>query len=349
MLFGSSKKKLVGLDIGSSSIKLAELEISKSGSRLNSFGIWPTPPGAVGQGDILSRTKVADAVRGLLGEVAIKAKSACVGVWGNAVIVKKISIPRMDSNLIAEQIRWEAEQYIPFDISEVNLEYHILQTSNQGGDNIDVLLVAAKRDFIVRFSEAIGGTGLRCAVVDVNSFALSNCFEANYGVFGETVALINVGSNFTNFVIIEKGEPVFCRDIMVGGLNYTTDLHKEMGVSPEEADALKLSAISKQEIPEEVVRIMQGTSESIADEVQHSFEFYAATAGGRKIERMFVSGGSSQVPGLVELISQTAGLKFEIFNPFRKIDYNPRKFTREYVSEISPIAAVVLGLAMRTP
>lgn len=256
-------------------------------------------------------------------------------------------MPKMDDALVAEQIKWEAEQYIPFDINEVTLDHHIIKKKSGGSESMDVLLVAAKQEFLFGFIEAIESAGLKCSVVDVGGFALANCFEANYGAPGGTIALLNIGAGVTNFVVVEAGEVIFSRDIPVGGFNYTSDINKAMGVSIPEAEALKVSASLGQEVPDEVNGIIASTTELVVDEIRNSFEFFNASSGGSGVNRLFVSGGSIFVPGLLEEISRALSISYEVLDPFHKISYDTGVFTAEYIDQIKSISPVVLGLAMR--
>ncbi len=341
-LFGSNK--LVALDIGTSSIKLAEIDQTSRGPILRKFGVYPLNPGIVDGGEIQDVGGVGQAIESLLKIAKSKRKQAVTGMWGNSVIVKKIAMPKMEPKLVAEQIKWEAEQYIPFDVNEISLEHHILEG---GAENMDVLLVAAKQEYLFRFLECLESGGLKCAIMDVAGFALANVFELNYGKLDGAVALLNIGAGLTNFVIVEKGQVIFCRDINVGGTIYTNEIAKGMGVSPEEAESLKVSASMGQAVPDEVNSIIAATTEQVIQEFQNSFEFYAATAGGSPITKLFVSGGSIYLPGLVEQIAQTTGLPFEMINSFSKLQYDQKAFTPDYIEQIKAISPVVLGLALR--
>ncbi len=346
MFFG--EKKLVAIDIGTTSLKLAEIESSRRGLVLKRFAIYPLNPGLVVGGEISDAAAVAQCISTLVKSNKIKTKFAATGLWGGSVIVKKISMPKMEASLVAEQVKWEAEQYIPFDINEISLEHHILK-NRANSDSLEVLLVAAKQDFVFRSVETIESAGLSCSVLDVSAFALANCFEANYGQLDGTVALLNIGASVTNLVVLDRGEVIFCRDIPVGGGSYTNEINKAMGVSLVEAESLKISASMGQEVPSEVNSIIAAASEQVVEEIRNSFEFYTATAAGANIQRLYVSGGSIYIPGLVEQLAKTIGAPYEIFDPFLKITYDQKMFTAEAISQIKAICPVAIGLAMRKP
>lgn len=343
-----SNKKLIGLDVGTSTIKLAELEVSRSGTKLVSFGLTPTPPGAVVGGEVMDSQGISDAIRHMLGEVKTKRRHVSTGLWGTAVIVKKITIPRMDESLVSEQIRWEAEQYIPFDVNEVNLEYKVLERVNQSAETMDIILIAARQENVFRFAEIVETSGLVCSVLDVGGFALANCFERNYGVLdGQVVSLLNIGASVITFVVFENGEIVFCRDVPVGGSTYNTEIQKAMGVSLEESEALKLGFSSGQPGPEELGRIIQSTHEILCDEVQSSLDFFRNTSSSGAISQCFVTGGGSRTAGLIDSLSRYMGVRVDVFDPFINISYNERVFSPQYVAQIRDFAAVAMGLGMR--
>jgi len=345
MFFNS--KKVIGLDIGTSSIKLAEMDVSRKGAQLLSFGFAPTPPNAVLGGDIIDISSVGMAIQSLLLELRTKRKNVATALWGTAVIVKKITIPRMDKKLVKDQIRFEAEQYIPFDINNISLAHHILSTSGSP-DTLDILLIAAQNELVNQYTQVIAGAGLNCSILDVSGFALANSFELNYGrMIGESIGIFNFGAAITNFVAIQNGEIIFCRDIPVGGASYTNEIHKAMSISVTEAEALKLSAGSRREVPDEVHSIISATNEAVMEEVRSSLDFLSATSNGISLNRCFYTGGSSATSGLIETIAKATDITMEAFNPFVTVKANPRKFSAEYLEQIRSFAGVATGLALR--
>ena len=345
MLFGSSK--VIGLDIGTSNIKLVELEVSRSGAELISFGVAPTPIASVSNGEILDSLPLSEVVMKIMEQLKSKRKRVCTGLWGNSVIVKRINVPQMDDSLLREQIKWEAEQYIPFDLAEVSIDYHVIP-SGRASDSMQVLLVAAKNETVFRYAELIENAGLECSVVDVNGFALANSFEFNYGSsHKEAIGLLNIGAACTNFVVLEAGQAAFVRDIPVGGGNYTADIQSQLGVSLDEAESLKISAGIGQEVPEEVFEVLNSSNELFLEELQRSIDFYQASSNALDIQKFFVTGGSLSVPNLLPSLQRGLNVSTEIFNPFKKVKYNPKKFGSDYIAQISNFIAVPLGLALR--
>lgn len=347
MMSWFGKKKVLGLDIGTTSIKIAELDVSRGGVALLAFGIAPTPPESFVGGDLADSQAISQAIRELVLKIKTKRKSISTGLGGTSVIVKRISIPKMDEKLVAEQIRWEAEQYIPYDINEVNLGYEILKTtSTSNNENMDLLLVAAVQSHVFKYTEAVVAAGLNLTVLDVSGFALANCFKKNYGdMAGQSVALLNIGAGATTMVVLENSEVVFCRDIPVGGLNYTLDLQKGLNVTQEEAEAIKLGVSSGQAVPSEAEKILQSSHELIREEIKASFDFFLNTAKSQKITRCFVTGGGAKVSGFVSQISKI--VPSEKFDPFFGIKVNAKDFSAEYINQVRDFAAVAVGLGLR--
>jgi type IV pilus assembly protein PilM len=344
-----SSKKVLGLDIGTNSIKVAEMTVSGRGATLDAFGFAPTPPNSVAAGELTDTTTLGLAVQSLLGDLKSKRKNICTGMWGTAVIVKKISVPKSDEKLIGEQLPFYAEQYIPFDINNISLSHYVIPSGNMA-DAVDVLLIAAQNELVVQYSQVVANSGASCSILDVSGFALANCFELNYGkIRRETVGVINFGAAVSNFVIISDGEIIFCRDIPVGGLNYTNEISKNMGITIPEAESLKMSAIGGREAPEDVQNIILSTNELITEEIRNSLDFLNATSGNVGLHRLYYTGGSATTPGLIETIQRVTGLRTEPFNPFNKIKFNSRRLSPEYLNQISPYASIAMGLGLRNP
>lgn len=347
MLFGS--KKVLGLDIGSSTIKLAEVDVSRGRATLNSFLMAPTPEGSVIGGDIIDQGLVSSAIAALVQELGSKRKSAAAGLWGSSIIVKKISIPRIDEKIVGEQIRWEAEQYIPFDINEVSLAFKILKGIPQSAETMEILIVAVRNEQSQKYIEIVESAGLKCSILDVGGFALANCFEQNYGVAeGQAVALLNIGASVTNLVIVDSGDVLFCRDIPVGGLTYTGEIQKSLSMSFSEAETMKLSVTSGQAAPDEVLQNIESTHEIVVDEIQGSFDFFLNTNANTTLKRCFITGGGSRTPGLLEQIGRATNVKCDHFDVFRDVKLNSRNISDGFAADIRDFAAIAIGLGMRS-
>ncbi len=342
-----SSKKVVGLDIGSSSIKIAELEVGRQGAKLLTFGIVPTPAGAMSYGDIHDIDSLSRVVRQLISDYKIKRKSAAVGLAGTAAIVKKITIPRIDHKLLKDQVRWEAEQYIPFDVNSISLDYHLIENTNTP-DMMDLLLIASQNDVVTSYTSVVQMAGLNLGILDVAGFALANIFEFNYGKLpGQTIGILNLGATTTNFVVIHDGDVVFSRDINAGGQNYTYEIHKELGVSIPEAETLKLSAVRGEGVPDEVHSLLSSMNETIKEEVRNNFDYFAGSASNLSLTQCFFTGGASDTPGLIESISQATSVRMEPMNPLMRITPAGKNLSPGFLSQTSTLSAVVLGLALR--
>jgi len=349
--FGKKKGQLVGVDVGSSAVKAVELKASgKPGAetyQLVNIGMEALPPEAIVDGAIMDSGAVIDAVQRLFAAQKIKTVDVATSVSGNAVIVKKISLPQMSPEELAESIHWEAEQYIPFDIADVAIDYEVVDSGGEGG-NMDVLLVAVKKDKIGDYTSAISQAGKTPQVVDVDVFALQNCYEVNYGLDpGQIVALLNVGASIMNINIIKGGSSIFNRDIALGGNQYTDAIQKELNLSFEQAEALKRGGHVEGAAPENLPPILHAVSDTIALEIQKTVDFFKATANEDHIDRMYLAGGTSKVPGLRDMLSERFEAGVEILNPFNAITYNPKDFDPDFINELGPQAAIAVGLAVR--
>jgi len=349
-MFGFGKAKaVVGLDIGSSAVKAVELKPSGKGFKVTAFAIEPVPPDSIVDGAIIDGTAVADAIRRLFENKAFKTKEVAASLSGNAVIVKKISLPVMTEAELAESIYWEAEQYIPFDIQDVNLDYQILD-AGRGPDSkgtMDVLLVAAKKEKIADYLGVITQAGRTAVVVDVDAFALQNAYEANYGLEPQSVVvLLNAGASAININILAGEQSVFTRDISSGGNAYTEAVQKELNLPFESAELLKKGEVVDGVTFDEVKPVLHAMTENVLLEIQKTFDFFKATASSDRIDRIVLSGGASRVDGFAQALEERFGAPVETFDPFRKIAFEATKLGITDPASIAT-AAVAVGLALR--
>jgi type IV pilus assembly protein PilM len=351
MAMGMGKgKTAVGLDIGSSSIKVCHLKETKRGHTLMGFGMIPLPPEAIVDGALMNSTAIVDAIRELFQSQKIKHKEVAISVSGHSVILKKINLPQMTEEELEESLKWEAEQYIPFDINDVNIDHFTLNRDN-GQGQMDVLLVAAKKDMINDYVSVVTEAGLSPVVVDVDAFAIQNQFEANYGIPpSETVVLVNVGASVININVVSNGVSAFTRDISMGGNAYTDEIQKQLNVSYDEAEELKIGgrgAESDSVVPQEVERVMTQVSETLSNEIQRSLDFFSATSADVQISKVFLSGGTAKVPALARTLEAKVGIPIEVMDPFKNVDVSGKGFDPNYLKSVAPMAAVSVGLALR--
>jgi type IV pilus assembly protein PilM len=263
------------------------------------------------------------------------------------VIIKHIAIPKTNPRELEDQVYWEAEQYIPFDMNEISLDFEVVQ-EDMGDGKMDILLVAAKKDFIDKRLATIKESGLEPEVLDVDVLALANVFWQNYDMTPDNaVVLVDVGASLTKINIISSSTTIFTRDVAVGGKNLTLEIQNKLGVSFQEAEVLKVDACSTGQIPEEVLPLVSSISENVALEIRRSLDFYAASPVQLPVTGVFLCGGASRIPGLAEMLAEMLGLPVEYLNPFNKIACSGRQFSEEFLAAISSSAVVPLGLALR--
>ena len=347
----AGRKNALGLDIGSSSVKLVQLRESKKGIQLANFSMAPLPSEAIVDGALMNASAVVDTVQGMISAQKLKTRDVALSISGHSVIIKKISLPAMTQDELDESIKWEAEQYIPFDVNDVYLDYQILQSRPEQGQ-MDVLLVAAKKEVVDEYSGIVREAGLEPVVVDVDCFTIQNAFEVNYGFPpGEAVVLLDIGASTININIVSNGITTFTRDISMGGTQFTEEIQKQLNVSYDEAEAYKLGGErgvdADSVVPQEVERVMASVSESMASEIHRSLDFYLATSSDGRMSRVYLSGGTAKVPSLARTIQNRVGVAVELVDPFRNIQVDPKLFNLDYLNEVRPLAACAVGLGLR--
>ena len=339
----------MGLDIGSSAVKAIELKAAGKAFRVAAFGTQPVPPDSIVDGTIVDASAVADAIRRLFEDnKAFKAKDVCASLSGNAVIVKKITLPVMTTSELDESIYWEAEQYIPFEIHDVNLDYQILDpgTGPESRGNMEVLLVAAKKEKIGDYTGVITQAGRTASIVDVDAFALQNAYEVNYGLEpGQVVVLLNAGASAINVNILQGDQSVFTRDISMGGNAYTEAVQKELDLPLDAAEQLKKGIPVDGATFEEARPVLRAVTENVLLEIQKTFDFFAASSSDQ-IDRIVLSGGASRADGFREMLQNRFDAPVENFDPFRAVTWDAKTLDADPV-EVASSAAVAVGLALR--
>jgi type IV pilus assembly protein PilM len=350
-MLSSGKKSVIGLDIGASQVKAVELELHGRSYRLRGVGFAPLPPEAIVQGSFMNRPAISAAIAEACAMGGFKSREVVTSVSGHSVIVKRISLPAQSKEELDESIRWEAEQYIPFDINEVSIDHQILRESGADGQ-MDVLLVAAKKELIDDYVSVIGESGLLLVVMDVDAFAVGNMYQHNYEPSDETtVALLDLGASVINMNVMSGSVPVFTRDITSGGNQHTEQIQKTLGISFEEAERIKVGGrpgeTSKDVVPQEVEEAMREVSETMLNEIQRSFDFYRATATSSRLERLLLCGGAARVPGLDRIFHERLEIPVEIANPFQRIEIASSAGDEELIRDLGPSLCTAIGLGMR--
>jgi type IV pilus assembly protein PilM len=350
---GFGKKSLVGLDIGSSSVKAVEIHLKgrDKGFELRSLGVAPLPSEAIVQGAFLNSSAIVDAIKEAIDNGRIRGKEVAAAIAGHSVIVKKVSLPQMTREELEEQIQWEAEQYIPFDVNEVNLDFQILDSS-EGEGQMDVLLVAAKKDLIDDYMQVITEAGLVPGVIDIAAFAVENALELNYEMTpDEAIAVVNIGAQTVNINIVQNGVPAFTRDITTGGNQYTEEIQKALSISFEEAERIKIGGSSAGDpsedvVPQEVETAIRGVNETVIGEITRSIDFFGATSAESRISKVLLSGGGAMISGFAQAFAERSGMDVELLNPLSRM-LPSKGFDPDYLQSVAPTLGVGVGLAMR--
>lgn len=342
-------KGVVGLDIGSSSIKLVELKARKNGEYvLQRVGVEPLSQEAIVDGSIMDSSLVVDAINKLTNETGARGSNFATSVSGHSVIIKKIQIPPMSQEELAESIQWEAEQYIPFDINDVRLDYLVLSDGDFGGEAMEVLLVAVKRDKVNDYVSVITQSGKTAAVVDLDAFAVQNAYELNYDVpTSKVVALVNMGATVTTINVLARGQTVFWRDLSIGGNDFSEALQREYSLSFDQAERVKRGEQVEACSPAEARPVLDAVSADMAAEIQKTFDFFAATAAEENVSQLVLSGGCALTPNLQQTLEEQFGVPTEFIDPLRRIEYSESNFDGQWLRSIAPTLSVAVGLAMR--
>ena len=347
MLF-SRKIEPIALDIGSTFIKLVQLKGSGKNYSLAKFGMIPLPAEVIVEGAVMDANRVSEAIKELLVAQKVKTKEVVLSVSGSSVIIKRISIADMTDEELAESIKWEAEQYIPFSIDDVNVDFQKLGPGAAEGQ-ADVLLVAVKKDKINDYVNLVKDAGLEPVVVDVDAFALANMCELNYEVEAGITALLNIGASVMNINILRDGVSIFTRDITVGGNRYTEALQRDAGLSYDDAEKIKRSENVDGADMDQLNGIIATVTEDIVGEIQRSFDFFRSTTGSDKVSRVLLSGGCAKISQFTRVLSERLEIPVDIINPFKNIKVDPKYFEAKVISDAAPLAAIAVGLALRRP
>lgn len=340
-------KDTIGLDIGSSYLKAVQLKDKRGRFELEVFDMLELPPELIVEGSIIDSLRLVDSVKELMRKARIKARNAAIGIAGHAsVIIRRISVPEMSEEELSESIKFEAEQYVPFDVEDVNIDFQILGPKEEPGQ-MDVMLVAVKKDIINEYLAVVRDAGLTPVVVDVNAFALGNMYEMNYEIEPDkNIALLNIGASTINLNILKGGISLFTRDSAVGSNLHTEVLQKEFNLGYEAAEKLKKGKAVEGVEEDDARSAIASASEEIITEVSRSLDFFRSSTYHEDVQEIVLGGGGALVPQFPEQLSQRLGVEVKVAEPFKNI-HIPGKFDVSYIEDISCVAAVAVGLAMR--
>lgn len=353
----SEGNNLVGVDIGSSSVKVCEIKESRKGRTLTKVAYAPLPPQTIVDGHVMNTGVVTETLVRIFAENKIKQKNVALGVSGQSVIIRKITVPMMTPAELDEQIQWEAEQHIPFDIKDVQIDYQVLRKHPDRGQ-MDLLLVAAKRDEINDYAQFVREAKLKPVCVDIDAFCVQNLFEAAYGLPPEqTVALLNMGASLTSLNIVSGGTSAFTRDITSGGNTISEEIQRETGLSFEQAEAYKCGDTASGDggtgvdkggmVPQQVQQVIDTACDNIAAEIQRSLDFFMATSGEAEINKIYVTGGTANLSNLRSAIQRRARAPVEYFNPIERLSVDNKNVRAEVLQARNAQLAVAIGLALR--
>jgi type IV pilus assembly protein PilM len=340
-------KNLVGVDIGASSIKVVQLKESRKKLQVVRYGYEPLPAQTIIDGHIMSSGVVTEALLRIFHDAKIQQKEVSVGVYGQSVIVRKITVPMMTNEELEEQIGWEAEQHIPFDIKVMSIDYEVLRKRPEAGQ-MDLLLVAAKKDEINDYASILREAKLKPVVVDINAFTIQNVFEYQSGLPQDgTIGLLNVGAAVSSLNIVSHGISSFTREITNAGNAITEEIQKQCGVPYEQAEAYKCGGGPTQIVPQEVHQIIQNACDGLAGEIQRSLDFYLATSGESEISRIYVSGGSAYLAPLCKAIEKRARVPVMLFDPMANLSVDTKFVNEAEMRSRAAQLVVALGLSLR--
>ena len=345
-LLGS--KELIGLDIGSSAVKLAHVRTMGAEFRVRKFGVFPLPPDAIVDRAIMDHVSVIEGIKTALRELKVKEKEVATSLSGHSVIIKKVVLPTTTPEELEESIQWEVEQYIPFDIKDVRIDFQVIGPLKEDPSNMDVLLVAVKSDLVNDYVSVIRDAGLTPTIVDIDSIAAGNAFELCHPVSDEQVPMVvNAGASFMNINILHMGIPLFTRDVPMGGGMYTSEIQKQLAVSFETAEELKTGRKDPGDRAEKITEIMRTVSNLLSTEVQRSYNFFSATYPDRLVTKLYLTGGAAKSAFLKEMLTEKIGVDVELFDPFEGMTVEEGSVGPSVMSGSNTAATVAIGLALR--
>ncbi len=338
----------IGLDIGSSSVKVVQLQETRKGLILQNFGINPLPVNSIVDGMVMNEDAVLEAVEALFSSLRIKRRNVALAISGRSVIVKKIAMPRMNMNDLAEELSIEMVHHIPFDKDEVRVDYEVVVPQNPEGQ-MEVLLVAAKKDIIESYEELLSRGELDLSVMDVAAFAVQNLYERCVGINkDENLVILNIGASSTSINVVVGGVTTFIRDVSLGGDGITSEIKRALSVPLDEAEAKKREAATGLSTDKELMDVVRKVCEVMAGEFQRSIDFFLSAAPAMPKTRVVVTGGGAQMKPLVQAIEIRSKQPVYLFDGFSTgIIVDPNKFDMALLASQAATASVALGLALR--
>ncbi len=320
----------------------------KRGSyELELFDLLPLPPELIVDGSIIDSLRLVDSIKELIRKAKIKTKDVALSVSGHSsVIVKMITLPEMTEEELEESIKFEAEQYVPFDINDVNIDFQIIGPRAEPGQ-MDVILVAVKRDVVNEYITVVQEAGLNPVIVDVDIFAMENMYEVNYEIEPErNIALIDVGASSIKMNILKGGVPSFTRETPIGTSILTESLQREFNIPFEVAERLLKGEAVEGVSDDDALSVIIASSEDIFNEISRSLDYYRTSMAGDDVAEIILCGGGALIKGFADNLSDRVRTEVKIVDPFQNIAIS-KKLDEAYIRDLAPLAAVSVGLALR--
>lgn len=346
MLFGK-KFNVVGLDIGSQTIKVGEVVETKKGRGLKNFAMLDIPPGIIEEGTIREPDTAAQKIRELFKSAGIKESNVALSIGGFSIIVKNITVQTMTEEELQDTIKLEAEQYIPFDISDVNLDFQIVGENENNPNQMNVILVAAKKEMVEDYLNVVQLAGLNPCILDVDAFALQNIFEVNYEGEEEEVALIDIGASKTSLNIVKRYSSVFMRDVSLGCSQINQKIMSLSDCTAEEAEEIKFADTSDKVSKNDLMEITSSVVNDWCAEIRRALDFFYSTYPDDQIKRIILSGGGANIKEFQELLAVETSTEVEIIDPFKNLNIDNNRLEASYLEKVAPQAAICMGLAIR--
>ncbi|MCX5849464.1 MAG: type IV pilus assembly protein PilM [Deltaproteobacteria bacterium] len=347
----SGKKKLVGLDIGSSSLKLAEVISNSKGHYLNRFVEIPLPKGVIIDGVLADTNTLSLKIKEIFRNARCGRKGTVTSITGNSVIIKKVTLEQMNEAELRDLIHDEAGKYLPFEnMDDVNYDFQILGENNYNPNQMDVIVVAAKKEIVNSYLEAFTAAGQNVEIMDVAPFVLETLYETNYEFDNEEIVIIiNIGASTTGINVVKGGTSIFTRDFALAGNSITESLQEKYKVTFEEAEKIKIEGLPNASEREnlDLKNSIFELAQPICLEIERSIDYFRSTFGGEDIKQILLAGGSAKINNLAKYLSETLNVKTELINPFLKINYNKRNIDVKNLESIKPVAATAIGLGLR--
>lgn len=344
-------RNLIGVDIGFSAVKIAELKKVKNNNfELVRYSFEPLPEAALIEDEIQNQEQIVETIKRAYQAEKFSSPNVCLGLWGANTVARRLQLAGGSPEEIEDQVIWEVEQYIPFDVEDSTISFHIVGENEGGG--VDVIVAAARKDLIESFKDLITNAGLKLKIVDLVQIALVNVFEL---VASEQIAefersswvLLDIGAQKTEFLIYKNGMISFSKQIAIGGLMITEEIQRQMGVNYKEAEDLKIIGDQNGNLPEEIVEIIDSVIESFFAELKKTLDFYISSTSDEAFAGCYITGGSSQIPGLLEGLEALLGFSVRLLNPLDIVSYDEAHFDESDISDLSARGTAVIGLAMR--